>query len=1304
MMCCTAVGAVGTQPSGEGTSGNPYQIATKDNLLWFADYVNQVNLTACAILTADITVNSNVLNSDDSLNSGTFETWTPIGSWGSESNTYKGFAGEFNGGGHTISGLYFNDENRSAVGLFGMADNNGYIHDVGIKDSYFCAKSHVAGICGDLAYGRIENCWNAATVIGTMDCAGGIAGSCWTRSSMSGCYNIGKVSSANSDVCGGICGSVAKNIDESIYSISNCVSLEGKCSVAYNFYDNNNKAKINGYVSIKDATAFASGEVCWILNGGKIDNKWRQQKGTDSYPVWTGNFLIYYDDDNKKYFNETICEYAQNHLHNFELITKTQGYNTINHWHCTLCGKDYQLYNRVNELAKTECTAPLIGDGSKDNPYQIATLANLLWFVDRVNSEYEYTSACARLTADITMNASVLDSEGRLNSEDFVAWTPIGGDGVYFPGEFSEDGPEICFSGEFNGNGHTISGLYFNSNSRNNIGLFGKANNNAHIHDLGIKDSYFYGNSWVGGICGDFASGRIENCWNAATVIAYGNDAGGICGSCWQDATIANCYNIGDVSLHQEKTTDGEIKTKFGGICGTVTYNASANYSIDNCYTLMHRSKPKNDAPDPYEGLPYLNLNSDKIYGVLDGDAKVHYSYVKDAAAFTGGEVCYRLNYGVTDGSQKWYQTLGRDLLPVMDKDHKTIYYGYNNGLKYSNTPISVGAIHCRPIAATCSAGYTRDCWEDRISYNIYAEPACLNQLNAAAVVFYKPLASDPTDQINQGEVDGWTQEKNQTYGGVNFDYAAVKVFKNYDDGTKNYTADEWVSFKVTEENAYRVRLKWSCTGDKTKMNDGRYGSCTLTYRVNGGAETTLTIPSTPFEDSPEVLSHYIYNSSVTSYRLFKDDVVEFHIKNYQNACKTPCEVTWAVTLEYVQRHDIQQIEATPVTCTEKGNKENWYCSTCDTHFADYKYTIVMTDWEIPALGHSTEYHQHKDATCAEDGNIEYWHCTRCNLNYSDEAYMSRIFGSVVIPAINHAHRQFIDYTAPTAYKEGNIAYWHCPDCEKNFKDKGCVTEILGTDYILAKLLNVLHIDFAGNNAPIEKEHYVGATKIRFTEKGDAIFTVNEQEVTYPASMIKEIGFFNGIPTVEFSANEDPDNKGTFYSTFYSSLESYVVPDSFTAYRGQISDDGTKLSLTSVQDSVMSSGKGYILKGTANNGSMKVVGNTYGYADNILHGTDVPIAKLGTNDYALSLGQNGVGFYLWDGKEIGANKAYLTLTPDGEITAKAFTFEFDDGITTGITSNDNDNDNDKLYNLQGIRVNDRYKGIVIKNNKKYIVK
>lgn len=263
MICCTAASAVGTKPPlGDGTTANPYQIATKDNLLWFADHVNQGNVTACAILMADITVNTGVLNNNGDLTGGTFEIWTPIGSWGSLFSSYNGYSGEFDGNGHTISGLYFSDDTRSAVGLFGMTNNYGnvtaYIHDVGIKDSYFRGKSHVAGICGDLANGKIVNCWSAATVQSTGGTTGGIAGSCWKHSSVFSCYNIGKVVEGTN--CGGICGSVAKNTNVA-YSVSHCVSLEGKCSVAYNLYDD---AKI-GNVTIKNNAAFANGEVCQLL-------------------------------------------------------------------------------------------------------------------------------------------------------------------------------------------------------------------------------------------------------------------------------------------------------------------------------------------------------------------------------------------------------------------------------------------------------------------------------------------------------------------------------------------------------------------------------------------------------------------------------------------------------------------------------------------------------------------------------------------------------------------------------------------------------------------------------------------------------------------------------------------------------------------------------------------------------------------------------------------------------------------------------------------------------------------------------
>ena len=347
LMCSAAAGAVGTQPSGAGTSDNPYQIATKKNLLWFADHVNHGNLTACAILTADITVNTGVLDNEGNLNSGTFETWTPIGNWGDGSG-YKGFAGEFNGGGHTISGLYFNDETRQAAGLFGMADNNGYIHDVGVKDSYFRGNSHVAGICGDLAKGKIENCWNAATVIGTSGCAGGITGSCWYSSSVSGCHNIGNVSSADTDVCGGICGSVTKNADDRNIYVSNCVSLEGKCDRAYNL-SNGTDIRIISNVLIMNASAFASGKACWTLNGDRIDTKWRQQTGTDSYPVLTGNLLVNHSDE-KGYYNETMCEASANHIHCFSEMRVTRCDNSvITYWHCSECSKDFTDADRMKE-------------------------------------------------------------------------------------------------------------------------------------------------------------------------------------------------------------------------------------------------------------------------------------------------------------------------------------------------------------------------------------------------------------------------------------------------------------------------------------------------------------------------------------------------------------------------------------------------------------------------------------------------------------------------------------------------------------------------------------------------------------------------------------------------------------------------------------------------------------------------------------------------------------------------------------------------------------------------------------------
>ena len=185
-------------------------------------------------------------------------------------------------------------------------------------------------------------------------------------------------------------------------------------------------------------------------------------------------------------------------------------------------------------------------------------------------------------------------------------------------------------------------------------------------------------------------------------------------------------------------------------------------------------------------------------------------------------------------------------------------------------------------------------------------------------------------------------------------------------------------------------------------------------------------------------------------------------------------------------------------------------------------------------------------------------------------------------------------------------------------------------------------------------------------------------------------------PAFEVKANKDPESVN-YYSTFYSKENAYQVPNGVTAYTGVA--EGNVLNLTPVADGIIPADEPVILKATQSQVYLPYTTETGNKsASNKLLGTDEE-TTLGANDYALSLGQYGVGFYLWNGKSIGANKAYLTL--ESPTMAKAFTFMFDDGETTAIEQPAiNGKQSGDTYNLNGMRVNDNYKGIVIKNGKK----
>lgn len=206
----------------------------------------------------------------------------------------------------------------------------------------------------------------------------------------------------------------------------------------------------------------------------------------------------------------------------------------------------------VADYPSGEIKEPENGTGTADDPYQIANAGNLYWFANYVNDGHD--AACAKLTADIEVNSSLLtdkiDENGNVKEDVTVyKWILIG---------YDNDSDYEDFTGTFDGDNHTISGLYFCDDSKMRVGLIGTASG-ATIKNVRVEDSYFKGDVNVGGVCGSNSGGTILNCSNTGTVNGKGGNVGGVCGVNSMNGTIENCYNTGTVS--------GE--NQVGGVCGS---------------------------------------------------------------------------------------------------------------------------------------------------------------------------------------------------------------------------------------------------------------------------------------------------------------------------------------------------------------------------------------------------------------------------------------------------------------------------------------------------------------------------------------------------------------------------------------------------------------------------------------------------------------------------------------------------------------------------------------------------------------
>jgi len=198
--------------------------------------------------------------------------------------------------------------------------------------------------------------------------------------------------------------------------------------------------------------------------------------------------------------------------------------------------------------------------------YAIGNTAQLYWFADKVNNENAtYGSVKAVLIANITVNANVLKEDGTLNGDGstFRVWTPIG------------NSSSNKYTGTFDGNGKTVSGLYFNDSSKYDVGLFGNVFNGGTVKNVGVIDSYISGKGYVGSVVGYNYGGNVINCYSKSTVCSTakdGQDIGGVVGYNSEHGSVINCYNEGFVNVESYKAW------RVGGVVG---YSEG---TVENCY------------------------------------------------------------------------------------------------------------------------------------------------------------------------------------------------------------------------------------------------------------------------------------------------------------------------------------------------------------------------------------------------------------------------------------------------------------------------------------------------------------------------------------------------------------------------------------------------------------------------------------------------------------------------------------------------------------------------------------------------
>ncbi|MGN0234225.1 MAG: CotH kinase family protein [Bacteroidaceae bacterium] len=582
-----------------------FEIGTPEQLMDFANHVNNGMVKASARLTADID-----MTSSPSLMIGT---------------SANGYAGDFDGAGHRVT-LALTREVENAA-LFNSL--SGCVHDLIVDGTIRTSAKYAAGIASELAGGRIQRCQSLVSIESTVNgdgTHGGIAAVSYEGSLVEDCLVNISMTGASTQCCGGVVGWAS-----GFTSIRNCL-VTGDISVSVSGSDllsrnSGNVSSLNNYVYLTweapsncadvqqvDEQQVVYGATCFMLNNTQTTHQhWFQTLGMDSTPVPDSTHGTIYSTSHL-YCDGTPYTILMGYTNNKDRSNRDE--HILEDGFCVVCG--------AIDMDNAPC--------DERGYYKLSSSKHLEWFARQVDAGL--ADMCGVLTADIDMSAQ----------SDFMI------------------GRSCSFAGVLDGAGHSIT--IAQEVSTDNAGLIGFLSGT--LQDITVRGSLTTSRKYAG-MVGNLQGGKVLRCQSYIDIHATINGDGthgGLVG------LVSESSRIGQV---RDCLFAGSIQGEKVNCCGGLVGWASSMYLLSNCLMLGDISIDTNGcnmlSRNPGQAL-ISNCYYTSPWQVEIPANAVSVSEQEQA----DGSLCYRLNRGVTDGSQAWYQTLDLNPYPLPDRSLSTVY------------------------------------------------------------------------------------------------------------------------------------------------------------------------------------------------------------------------------------------------------------------------------------------------------------------------------------------------------------------------------------------------------------------------------------------------------------------------------------------------------------------------------------------------------------------------------------------------------------------------------------------------------